>query len=179
MQLTGRERNMVIGAGIALVLYILFQFILSPLVEQRGRLQQRLITQKKSLVHMQQLQKQYRQLSQQSGSIASLLERRERGFSLFAFLEQNADESSVKEQIAYMKPSESKEGEAFSQTRVEMKLQGVSLSQLLEFIEKIESPAHLVGIAKMTIQENGKEKGTLDATFSMISVDQPALGDER
>nr|WP_320010228.1 type II secretion system protein GspM [uncultured Desulfobulbus sp.] len=179
MQLTGRERNMVIGAGAALVFFVLFQFILSPLLEQRDRLLRRLVTQEKALVHMEQLQKQYRQLSQQSGSMASLLESRESGFSLFAFLEQNADESSVKEQIAYMKPSESEEGAAFSQTRVEMKLQGVSLPQLIEFVEKSESPTHLVGISKMTIQENSNEKRTLDATFVMVSVDQPAQKDER
>ena len=178
MQLTGRERKMVFGAGIALVVFVVVQFGLYPLVDQRGRLQRRLVTQQKALAGMQVLRQQYQQLSRKSGSMAELLAGRPADFSLFAFLEKNASESAVKEQIAYMKPSESQEGGEFSQTRVEMKLQGISLAQLLTFIEKSESPAHLVGVAKLTVQENTKEQGTLDATLVMVSVNPPASNDE-
>jgi len=93
---------------------------------------------------------------------------------LFAFLEKNADESEVKEHIAYMKPSESRGNEQFKQTLVEMKLQAVTLKKLVAFLEKTESPEHLVGIDKLTIQENTKEEATLDATLVMVSVDQAA-----
>ena len=69
---------------------------------------------------MQQLQRQFQQLNRQSGSMTDILDRREQGFSLFAFLEQNADESSVKEYITYMKPSATKDSGKLSQSRVEM-----------------------------------------------------------
>ena len=55
-----------------------------------------------------------------------------------------------------------------------MKLQAISLRQLVEFLEKVESPEHLVGIDKITIQENGKEQGTLDATLQLVSIDKVA-----
>ena len=111
--------------------------------------------------------------------LLKLLEQREQGFSLFAFLEQNADESEVKEHIAYMKPSETQGGELVTQSRVEMKLQAVSLEQLLNFLDKSEAPNNLVGIAKCTIQENTKEEGSLDATLVMISVDQTRAANQR
>jgi general secretion pathway protein M len=53
-----------------------------------------------------------------------------------------------------------------------MKLQGVSLEQLLKFLERSESPENLVGIAKMTIQENTKEEGSLDVTLVMVGVER-------
>ena len=71
-----------------------------------------------------------------------------------------------------MKPSESTGSELFTQSQVEMKLQAVSLGQLVRFLERVESPAHLVGIDKIAIQENTKEKGLLDVTLQLVSIDQ-------
>ncbi len=179
MQVTGREKKMVILAGVALVVFIVVQFGVYPLFDQRSRLHNRLVSKEKALREMQLLQHQFQQLNKQSGSMADMLDQREQGFSLFAFLEQNADESEVKEHITYMKPSESQDGEQFAQSRVEMKLQGVSLAQLLAFMENAESPQHLVGIAKVTIQENTKEEGSLDATLVMVSVERSSNADTR
>ncbi|MGD9947575.1 MAG: type II secretion system protein GspM [Desulfobulbus sp.] len=179
MQLTGRERKMVFLAGAALAVFVLVQFVLFPLIDQRARLQKRLVSKEKALAEMRLLKQQFQQLNKQSGSMADILDQREEGFSLFAFLEQNAAESAVKELIVYMKPSESQEGKNLSQSRVEMKLQGVSLEQLLRFVAKSESPQQLVGVAKMTVQENTKAQGSLDATLVMVSVERPANADER
>jgi len=179
MQLTGRERKMVILAGSALAVFAVVQFAIYPLFDHRSRLQKRLVSKEKALHEMQLLQQQFQQMDRQSGSMADVLEQREQGFSLFAFLEQKADESAVKEHIAYMKPSESMEGEKLSQSRVEMKLQGVSLEQLLNFVKISESPSNLVGVAKMAIQENSKEQGSLDATLVMVSVERSADVEER
>ena len=171
MQMTGREKKMVILAGVALLVFIVVQFLVYPLVDHRSRLQKRLASKEKALGEMHLLQQQFRQLNRQSGSIL--------GFRLFPFLEQKADENDVKEQITYMKPSESMEGEKFTQSRVEMKLQGVSLERLLNFVKATESPSNLVGVAKMTIQENSKDQGILDATLLMVSVERPANAEER
>nr|WP_321465005.1 type II secretion system protein GspM [uncultured Desulfobulbus sp.] len=176
--MTGREKKMVSMAGIALVIFVLVQFVVSPMIEQRSRLQKRLTSKEKALAEMHVLKQQYLQINRQSGSMADTLGKREEGFSLFAFLEQNADESALKEHIAYMKPTESEDGGKLAQSRVEMKLQAVSLQQLLRFVEKSESPAHLVGVAKMTVQENTKDKGSLDATLVMVSVERSGNADE-
>ncbi len=52
-----------------------------------------------------------------------------------------------------------------------MKLQAVSLGQLVRFLERVESPAHLVGIDKITIQENAREKGC-STTLQLVSIDR-------
>jgi len=179
MQLSGREKKMVTLAGIALAVFVVVQFMIYPLIDQRARLRKRLVSKENALSEMQLLQRQFQQLNRQSGSMTDILDRRAQGFSLFAFLEQNADESSVKEHITYMKPSATKDSGKLSQSRVEMKLQGVGLEQLLNFVQKSESPGNLVGVAKMTIQENSKEKDTLDATLVMVSVERSANADER
>lgn len=174
MQLNTREKWAVSIGGICLLLFVVVQLVFFPLADKRTKLRKGLATREKAVAEMRIMQERYRQLSQQSGSVAALLAKRDVGFSLFSFLEKNADDSMVKEKIAYMKPSASTKNELFKQSLVEMKLQGVSLKQLVEFLEKTESPENLVGIEKITIQENTKEEATLDVILQMVSVDQAA-----
>jgi general secretion pathway protein M len=172
MQLNKREKMAVGIGGISLLLFILIQFIISPLADKRTKLIKGLAARGKALAEMRIMQERYRSLSKQSGSLVALLEKRDAGFSLFSFLEKNAADSNVKENIAYMKPSASPGNEQFKQSLVEMKLQAISLKQLVAFLELTESPENLVGIDKITIQDNTKEETTLDVTLQMVSVDQ-------
>jgi len=171
-QLTRREQIAVGLGGGALLLFIVIQFIIFPLVDGRTRLNKRIETREKAIVEMHELQQRYQRLNQHSGSLSAMLGQREPDFSLFSFVEKRAAESEVKELIAYMKPSESMENEHFKQSQVEMRLQGIGLGKLVEFLQQVEAPERLVGINKIAIQENTKEAGTLDVTLYMVSVDQ-------
>ena len=172
MRLSRREQWAVIAAGTVLALFVLLQFVVLPLADRRTRLEKGLAARERAVAEMRAMQDQYRALTSRSGSLAAALAAREAGFSLFSFLEKNADDSGVREKIAHMKPSESTGSELFTQSQVEMKLQAVSLGQLVRFLERVESPTHLVGIDKIAIQENTKEKGLLDVTLQLVSIDQ-------
>jgi general secretion pathway protein M len=174
IQLNNREKIAVSIGGISLLFFVILQFAFFPLAEKRAKLIKGLASREKAGAEMQIMQEQYRQLRKQSGSVVGLLAKREAGFSLFSFLEKSADDSTVKDHIAYMKPSASAKHELFNQTMVEMKLQAISLKQLVGFLEKAESPENLVGIDKITVQENTKEKGSLDVTLHIVSIDQTA-----
>lgn len=174
MQLNQREKFLVGIGGLSLLLFLVVQFIVFPLMDKRAKLTKAVAQREKEIVEMRSMQERYRELSKQSGSLTSLLVKRDAGFSLFSFLEKNAADSQVKERIVYMKPSESPKNELFKQSLVEMKLQGISLKQLVDFLEKTESTENLVGIDRITIQENTKEAATLDVTLKMVSVDQVA-----
>ena len=178
-QLNQREKIAVAVGGAALLVFVLLQFVVFPLVDGRAKLNKRLATREKAVAEMRLFQERFQKLSSKSGALVSSLANREPGFSLFSFLEQSAADSDVKEQIAYMKPSETTESEQFKQSQVEMKLQAVSLEKLVQFLEQVESPERLVGVDKLTIQDNTKEAGTLDVTLLMVSVDQVAISPSR
>lgn len=172
MPMTSREKNAVIIGGISLAFFLLLQFIFFPLVENREKMKKNVVTRQRQLGEMEQMQQRYDLFSQKSNSIASQLNERISGFSLFSFLEQNADDIKIKERIAYMKPSELTADEVLKQSMVEMKLQAISLKQLVAFLKTTESPQNLVGIKRITIQENNKEEGTLDVILQIVSVDK-------
>ena len=120
--------------------------------------------------------KVYRELQQHSSSLMQDLQNRANDFSLFSFIEKVAGQADVKENIAYMKPSETGEGEAFSQVMVEMKLQMIGLKQLVDFLKEIESPENIVALQRVSIQENKKQESTLDVVLQVVSIKNIAGG---
>ncbi len=172
MELSRRDRIALAAGGAALLLFVLLQFVLFPVLDKRQRLEKGIAARERALAEMQQMQKRYARLHEQNSSLGRQLARRDRNFSLFSFLEKMASATGVKQNIAYMKPSSVQGEGAVRQTTVEMKFKAVSLKQLVGFLEKIEAPDKLVAVRRISIQENKKEKATLDVILQVISIDQ-------
>ena len=166
-----REKIAVSLAGTCLVLFALLQLVVFPVSASRERLRKGIAAKKEQLVEMEAMLERYEQLGKRSRELAVVLEKRSPDFSLFSFLEANAAQSAVKERITYMKPSELSDEEMLRRSMVEMKLQAIGIEQLVEFLKRTESAENLVGIQRMVVEENSREKGTLDATLQIVSVD--------
>ena len=179
IKISGRDR-IVLGAGGGFVLlFLIFQFGIFPLLDSRDRLTRGIESREKALVEMRDLQAQYQEMHGKTSSLLDQVGSREANFSLFSFLEQMAAQSEVKSNIAYMKPSESADQGMFKEVLVEMKLQEITLKQLVDFLKLVESPEKIVALKRVTIQENKKEKGALDVILQVVSLDlNPAAAEE-
>lgn len=176
IEISRRDRIVLAAGGVFVLLFIIFQFGIFPLLEGRDRLRKGITSRKNAFVEMQDLQVQYRELHGKANALLGQLEGRSSGFSLFSFLEQMAAKSEVKGNIAYMKPSETADDGPFKQVLVEMKLQTVTLKQLVDFLELVESPENTVALKRISIQENKKEKGTLDVIMQVVSLNLNPTG---
>ncbi len=172
MRLSQRDRLALAIGAVCLLVFVLVQFAYFPLQDKRRRLQRSISSRTASIARMREMQVRYRELSSQSSSLGEQLASRTPGFSLFSFLEKMADTTDVKQNIVYMKPSSTISEGDLKQVMVEMKLGAVSLKQLVSFLEHIESPENLVAVKRITIQENKKEKETLDVIMQVISLDR-------
>jgi general secretion pathway protein M len=170
MALSQKDRRALIVGISILMLFLLVQFALFPLLDKRKRLARGIVAKEKSLVEMHDMQDRYRQLSKQSNTLEQRVSRRSEEFGLFAFLEKMAAEAKVKENIAYMKPSDPAGEGGLQQVMVEMKLNAMNLKQLVAFLERIESPGNIVELKRISIQENKKQAGTLDVIMQVISL---------
>jgi general secretion pathway protein M len=171
MQLSKRDRMALTVGGSCLVLFLFLQLFFFPLLKSRDKLERGIATRQNGIVMMQDLAERFAQMKVQNSELASQLDKRAKDFSLFSFLEKNANAAGVKESIEYMKPSDASGDEEIKQTLVEMKLKAIGLTQLVNFLQHIESPENLVGIKRIAIQENTREKGALDVTLQVVSVD--------
>jgi len=168
-KLEKREKRIVVAGVIFLVCFALFQLTVSPLLQARQQTQKALIQKKEDIKKIRQLQEEYRQLQNQAVNIQNRLQKRSPSFTLFSFIEERATTAKVKQQIKSMTPSTSEGEGQLQESRVDLKLDKISLQQLVDFLQQIESTDDVVTIKRISIQENSKEEGLLDVVMQIIT----------
>ena len=147
--------------------FIILQAIVLPYMEARKTMTRSLSRNESELVDIELLRQEYLDLKSRQGDIEKRLAERTPGFSLFSFLEEQAAATKVKNRVTYMKPTANEIDEGFNESIVEMKMERVTLDQLVAFLVKIESEEKIVSIQRISIQENGQEDGLLDSVLSI------------
>lgn len=168
-KLEKREKQAVTAGLIFLVCFAVFHFLVSPLIQARQQTQKALLHKKEDIQKISQLQEEYYKLQNQAVNIEGRLQKRSPSFSLFSFIEEKATKAKVKQQINSMTPSTSEGDGALQESRVDLKLERISLQQLVDFLKEIESAMDVVVIKRISIQENSKEDGALDVVMQVIT----------
>ena len=170
MKLAKREKYFIAIAGSALAIFFFFQLLVFPFFDKRERLRRGVEAKEEGLREMLRMRVEYEALKQDSQGIDRYLARRKRGFTLFSFLETAAGAAEIKEHIKYMKPSTSKSTGPYKESIVEMKLETVTMKQLVRYLERIESPQNVVNTKRISIKGNKKEAGYLDVVLQVLTL---------
>jgi len=144
----------------------------TPLLASRQRLQNSIAKKQTELQEIQQLEKEYQALQLHSGDIQERLKKRPPTFTLFSFVEKQATIAGIKEKINYIKPSTVEGDGPLQESRVDMKLQQITLENLVNFLKDIESFTKVVSVSRISIQEYGKEEGYLNAVIQIVTFTQ-------
>ncbi|MBI5592249.1 MAG: hypothetical protein HY881_17425 [Deltaproteobacteria bacterium] len=166
VQLTYRERIAVCSVLLLVSVLIIAEWGVFPVIRHRESLGQAILTKALELEEILELQKTHAALKQNAEGIRSRLALRDKGFTLFSYLDRSAGNTGVKEHIAYMKPSGSDlQGSAFKVFQVEMKLHSISLHQLSAFLYGLETADSLVRVKKASIARTSQSAEGVDAVL--------------
>jgi len=168
IKLNRREKYAVSAAAAFIALFILIQFVLFPMIGTRDRLRRLIDAQTKTLGEMLALKSEYDAVVSQVNLSKSRLEKRQKGFTLFAFLDELAGESGIKNKIKYMKPSSAaqKDG-AVKLLLVEMKLEAVTMKQLNAYLYRVETSENAVFVKRIALSKADKSPGSVDAVLQV------------
>jgi len=169
MQLAKREKYLIVLAVIVILMALVIQLVIMPFVDRRERYRNNVAVKQGNLLEMVNLRQQYMALQQDSDVLTKRLATRSQSFTLFSFLEKAAGDAGVKDSIKYMKPSASSGKGPFKESLVEMKLERITLGQLVGYMKLIEAPDQLVSIKRISIQLNKKETQYLDAILQVLT----------
>ena len=169
MQLAKREKYFIALAVAVIVSALVIQLALVPFFEKRDRYRNNVTVKQNNLQQMVALRGEYLLLQQDSDTLAQRLVNRPKNFTLFSFLEKAAGDAGVKDNIKSMKPSASTGKGPFKESLVEMKLERITLGQMVAYLKLIESPENLVGIKRASIQSNKKETQFLDVVLQVLT----------
>ncbi len=170
--LNKRERYGIMLAAGVIVVFIFAVFIVEPFLSRAANMKNNLQTRADMLVEMQNLQSEYTALTQQAKISESRFQRRQKGFTLFSFLDRLAGESGIKDRISYMKPSKTVQKDSpYKISRVEMKLEAITLEQLTNYLYGVETSENMVDITKISISKKDQKQGLLTAVLQVETVE--------
>jgi len=170
MKLGRREKLSVSLGGGFIALFLIVQFIVFPFLDKREAMKRGIEAKWSGLKEIRMLKTEYEAYRKGALGMQSHLARREKGFTLFSFLEQAAGTAGVKDHIKYMKPSDAPGDGRLKESMVEMKLDRINLKQLVDYLYLIESPEQVVSIKRLSITDAKGAAGYLDAVMQVLTI---------
>jgi general secretion pathway protein M len=159
-----REKVFVVGAVGIVLLLLFYLLVFEPLMAHSARLDRQLIATQQQLQEMYTLQQEYRRHKTVLDRINAQLAR-QRNFSLFSRLEELARKTNTRSSIDYMRPIVSAPSEAYDEDSVEIKMDGVTLAQLVSYLYEIETSPQFMKIKRLYLKPRLDNRQQLTAIF--------------
>jgi len=169
-RLEQREKYLVFFVACSIAIYFLLQFIIFPFFEKREHVERAIRTKEQALKEIVMLRAEHQAYKKRAQETQKALSNRKEGFTLFSFLERAAAKAGVKDYIKYMKPSVFQDTGPHKKSMVEIKLEKITLKQLMGYLYRIELPENAVSIENISIRENKRETGHLDAVLKVLTI---------
>jgi type II secretory pathway component PulM len=173
MNLSQREQRVLIGAGaffLALLLYLGVDSVLQGYDKLEGKIKSK----RAEVEKITRLRAQYMEAHKQLADIKAKLDKMEKGFSLLSFIEDLANKQDIRKNMGSVKPKEIPLNDDYNENIVELKMDNVSLSDLVDFIYKIENSGHLLKVKKLRIKTRYDNRDQLNVTMQVTTYKRKA-----
>ena len=165
--LAPRERILVAGAGgLAVVALIVFGLI-QPVLGASDRAASRRDAAEQQLQLISRLAAEYDSLDARLEDVESRIRTNREKSNLRSLLESLASQSQVS--IASMEERQSGRNDHYSETKLEVNLKNVTLSQTVRYLHNIESANRQLSVKSLRIKSRADRDQLLDVTFSVSS----------
>jgi general secretion pathway protein M len=169
-----REKMLVMGAAVVVLLTLLFTLVIDPMLAYSGQLDRQIRKAQQELKELQARQQEYLQQKQVLDRINTQLTQQQ-NFALFSRLEELARNTNTRDKILYMKPTLSTPSDAYEEEAVEIKMEGVTLEQLVTYLYQVEQSPQFLKIKRLYLKPRLNDRQLLTAIFR-ISTFRPKQG---
>jgi len=173
-KLEPKQRKMVAGAAIFVVMALILEMVVFPFWEAKGKLNKSIISNQKRLAELRELETEFVAREAVISRIKRNVSMRGSNFSLFSYLEKKAAQANVRGYIKYMNSSKGAPSDSFEESLIDMKLDKITIKQLADFLYLADSPSDLVRIKKITINKMKESPEYLSVQLQVSSF-QPLI----
>ncbi|NOY14460.1 MAG: type II secretion system protein M [Deltaproteobacteria bacterium] len=169
-RLNPRERWIVIAGLVLLGILSFWYLLLNPYFETMGTLDRRIAADRRNLTRVSQMSEQIIRLRQQlAGADLHNLG----GKPLFIQVENLTEQAGVREQLLAMRPQPVTTQGEFRQQLVEIRLEKLSLAQLVKLLHAIEYRSGGVQIKSLRVKPRFENRSELDVNMVLMSLEKP------
>jgi len=164
--LEARERLLVSIVGLLLAAALLYLAVVGPILRASDRGEARLATADQRLQVMQRLRRDYDDVQGRLADVEQRIQRGSRG-ELRTTLELLAQQASVK--VESMEPQASPAHSKYRETKVEVGLKNVTLTQTVHYLHQIDIAPQALSVKSLRIRTRPDQPELLDVTFTVSS----------
>lgn len=170
MSLRPREKQVEIIAFACIAMLMAFQVFMRPALNRKNDLK-RVVPEKKAiLTELQSKSSDYNSLKQKLEKIRSKIENQQNDKKILSSIEQMQKDCGLTTNVANITPSTMKINEEYEKTSVEIKYDKVTLAQITQLLQKVESSDLLIGIKSMEIKRGLQNPALLDIVIQLVTV---------
>ena len=169
LTLARRERRIVVAGAAVLAVVVGYFFVVGPVLDRHGDLE-RLIAQKaREHAEVVRLGAEYRQAKARLESIDARLAGTGRDFQLLSYLEGLSVRNGVRDRIAYMRPQPASAVGRFREQAVEMRLDGITINQLTEFLTQLAGAPQALRVKRLSVVRRFDNATRLDVVVQVAA----------
>ena len=172
IRLTRREKILAITLTILVGGWALFAIAVKPAIERTKTLHRVINEKQDELQKLHAISNEYISLRNNLDKVRTKVASQEKGFELLPFLETLIRKQGLAKKIATMKQQVLKVGAGHSETIVEIRLENLTLKQLVDFLRNVESSNVLARTKSLYIKKNLTNTELLD---SVVEIHNPNL----
>ncbi len=172
IRLTRREKILAIALAILMGIWALFAIAVKPAIERTKTLRRVTSEKQGELEKLRVKSNEYISLRTNLDKVRTKIASQEKGFELLPFLESLIRKQDLSQKVATMKQQVLKVGAGYSETIVEIRLENLTLKQLVDFLRNVESSNVLARTRSLYIKKNLTNTELLD---SVVEIYNPYL----
>ena len=164
-----RERQYLIGGGVALLsLLLIFGFIL-PLTEMLSGMDARFINKQEQVEKARLLQAEVAQVKMQLAQLERKIERRQ-DTSLFTFIEKSSDQLGFRDNLVSMRPQSPTRREGFRVEAVDLRLEKIRYDQLVLLLKAFDKADILLNVRQVKVKKRFNDPSLVDVSLQVEAV---------
>ena len=164
-----RERMIVAAGGTVLVAALAFLFIVDPLLLSIDKLDRQAKRKAKDSQELALVAQEYVVKQARMAKLEQRMPSPPAQFSLLAFMEEATTSAQIRDRIVGMQPQAPVVVQGFQETSVDLRLDGVTLPQLLSLLTAIEQAPYDVQVHHLQLKPKYDNPVNLDATLKIVT----------
>jgi len=159
-----REKIFVVCAAVALVLFLLFMLVIGPVLDRSALLDRQIHKAEQDLKTLIAHSREYNQQKNTLAHLESLISEGS-NIALMTQLATLARKTGMDNNIDSMTPSVNASTAAYTEESVDVKMDNVSLSKLVEYLYEMKQPKQFLKIDRLTIKPRSDDRQQLNVSF--------------
>jgi general secretion pathway protein M len=167
---SNREKILIVITSVLLIVFLVYQLVFVPLVKARREYELEWMALEKRYNELEVLAQRYVEEKSYLVALTKTFESK-RGVSVLTFLENSAEDVGIRDNIEYIKPRGNESKEGISRTTVELKIDAISIIDLMRYLYRIEEDRKGLTVSYLRLKPYFKDKEKSDVIFRITDVD--------